>query len=366
MATALNPYDYAPVPVDPPGGLLASAVGTPLQPLPPIDPNTYENDDVVGQLNSITAADSGYMQLARTSGLQTANRRGLLNTSLAAGASQAAAIAAAAPLAQQNAGQAASRNLARVQGFYTGQQQDKDIAARERMLASQLSSEETRLGRQLTSQEQMQMRDISNKLEMQGIDLATQRQMQQEQITSSQRIAQMNIDSEEARLGRTLTAQEVAQQKDLAAQQARQQAQIAASQKLTELQEAGALARTNIDATTRTKLAELETATAKQTAALNYYLAQDQIYAQSVSSLYANADMPAPARDAAIQQFQALKTSNLNLPAALLGINLKWKPAALPPIPSYTSLPPTTTTTGGVDLSHDGIPHNDGIRTSNS
>lgn len=345
MATAANPYDYDPIPVPPVGGLLQTAVGTPGAPQPPIDPNTYENDDVVGQLNAITSADSGYMQLARTSGLQTANRRGLLNTSIAAGASQAAAIAAAAPLASQNASQSAQRNLTRLGAHFTGEQQQADIASREKMLDEQLASEEARLGRQLTSQELQQQRDIANRLEMQGYDLTAQKFMQQQQIAATDKLTKMNIDAESERLGRTLTAQEQAQIRELSAQQANLKLQLANNTSIANLQEAGATSRANLDAQTRIQLEHMSNLSEEQKATLAYYLQEDQIYAQSVSNLYANEALPAPARDAAIQQFNALKNAGVNLPGTLFGLDLSWGAPTPPgtPAPTPTTPPPTTT-----------------------
>ena len=57
------------------------------------------------RLNSLLATDSPYIQMARTRAAQTANSRGLLNSSIAAGAGEAAAIERAAPLAQSDAEQ---------------------------------------------------------------------------------------------------------------------------------------------------------------------------------------------------------------------------------------------------------------------
>jgi len=55
------------------------------------------------QLNQITAQDSPTMQLARQRGIEQANRRGLMNSSLAAGASMAEMAEAARPIAEANA-----------------------------------------------------------------------------------------------------------------------------------------------------------------------------------------------------------------------------------------------------------------------
>ncbi|TDX29095.1 hypothetical protein DFO67_108139 [Modicisalibacter xianhensis] len=61
-------------------------------------------DTVQGQLNSILKSNSPLMKRAATQGKQYANKRGLLNSSMAAGATQGAMIDAATPIAQQDAG----------------------------------------------------------------------------------------------------------------------------------------------------------------------------------------------------------------------------------------------------------------------
>lgn len=342
--------EYDPI-VVPQGGLLASTVGDPLNPLPPVNPATaynqptntitpdvYENDDVVAQLNRITSQDSDYMTLARTSGLQNANKRGLLNSSIAAGASQAAAIAAAAPLASQNAQQMAARNLERLSSGFAAERQQ-----------AQFGHEIGMQERQLTAAEQQQLRDIEARMTMQGIDIDAQKDLQQKALANATQIATMQIEAEMERLGRTLTAQEEAQIRELASRDALTRLELASREMLTlegyaqemaraQLAEAGATQRANLDAATRIQLMELENLSQEQMAALNFYLQSNQIYAHSLDQLYANKDIPAPARDAAMQNFLALRNSSANLPALIFGTQFSW-----PTTPTGT---PTTPTTG--------------------
>lgn len=56
-----------------------------------------------GQLNTLLSTGSPYLDLARGQAAQEANSRGLLNSSMAAGAGEAAAIGAAAPIATHDA-----------------------------------------------------------------------------------------------------------------------------------------------------------------------------------------------------------------------------------------------------------------------
>ena len=84
----------------------AGESGTGWQTSPYVDPLTSQvtsDQTVSGQLDSLLSQDSPLMQRARYQGMATANRRGLLNSSLAAGTAQAAMIDAALPIAQQDA-----------------------------------------------------------------------------------------------------------------------------------------------------------------------------------------------------------------------------------------------------------------------
>jgi hypothetical protein len=329
-ATAPAPAapDYQPI-TQPVEGLLATAVGTPMAPLPPIDPATYEDDDVVKQMNAITSQDSDYMKLARTSGLQTANKRGLLNSSIAAGASEAEALKAAAPLAGQNAQQMAQRNLARIQGFYDQQKQE-----------AQFGHETEMQERQLTAAEQQQMADIKARMDMQGIDIASQQELQARQLQQARELADLNIAAESERLGRQLTAQEQGQIRDIASREslAKMDAELRESQfgrelasreGMAQLQEAGATARANLDAATRVQMQQLDTLTEQQKMSLSAYIESNKMYADSIDALYANTNLPAPARDAAMQNLLALRNSSFNLPAAVFGREMNW-PGATP------------------------------------
>lgn len=65
--------------------------------------NVGSNSTVAGQLNGLIAQNSPYLQAARAGAAKQANSRGLINSSIAAGAGETAAIQAALPIAQQDA-----------------------------------------------------------------------------------------------------------------------------------------------------------------------------------------------------------------------------------------------------------------------
>jgi hypothetical protein len=191
-------------------------------------------------------------------------------------------------------------------------------------------------------------------MEMQGIDIESQQFLQLRALQNAQDLAQMNIDAESERLGRQLTAAEEQQIRDLASRESLLEMELTSREMLTQgdwqqqmerliLSEEGATDRANLDASTRVQLMELENLSQEQMATLNYYLQSNQIYSHSLDSLYANKDMPAPARDLAIQNFLALRNASANLPALIFGTNLNWPTST--PAPDGTAPPPTTAPT---------------------
>lgn len=113
---ATNPYTVEPT--KPTAGLLSDAMSaTPKVETPAAAPtaqasttnadttswNVDKNQTVQGQLGSILDSGSPLLQQAETNAAQSANKRGLLNSSMAVSAGQQALINTALPIAQQDA-----------------------------------------------------------------------------------------------------------------------------------------------------------------------------------------------------------------------------------------------------------------------
>ncbi len=117
-------YDPSKAPANPPaapaGGVLNATYTPAMAKAVKAEASTYaaqknlvdDNSMSAYHLGKITGEDSPLMQQAATTGLKFANKRGLLNTSIAAGATQDAMIRGATPLALQDAGTYATSNLA--------------------------------------------------------------------------------------------------------------------------------------------------------------------------------------------------------------------------------------------------------------
>ena len=177
-------------------------------------PWTERKEDPAERLADIMHTDNRLMQQARTSGLQQANQRGLLSSSMAVGAAQDAQTRSMVPLALQGAQQASQANLSR-QNFEQGRvlqgdqiaaqksMQLADIASREGMAAAQRELDERMQGASLTAQQSMQIREIGSRegmaaadralqQAMQGTDIASRRELQGADLASREREAELN------------------------------------------------------------------------------------------------------------------------------------------------------------------------------
>jgi len=93
-------------------GLIEQNLGTSNQSVYTADTEAFDptlrtvdapTETVAGQLHSLLSSGNPYVERAKSGARETANQRGLLNTSMAAGAGEAAAIDAALPIASADA-----------------------------------------------------------------------------------------------------------------------------------------------------------------------------------------------------------------------------------------------------------------------
>ena len=155
---------------------------------------------VSGQLQNLLGSDSPYIDRARTRARQYANRRGVMNSSIAAGAGEAAAIDAALPIASQDADTASREYLRgrehRVQQFmqerglshdeaqreadreHATQTQDRELKVRQIMQERGFTHEEAESALDREHAAALQMQEIESRQYMQEQDLRVQQIMQ--------------------------------------------------------------------------------------------------------------------------------------------------------------------------------------------
>ena len=114
---------------------------------PAVKASIKPSQTAAGQLDEILASDSPLMKRAANQGSQVANSRGLLNSSMAAGASQGAMIDRAAPIASQDSSQ-----FANLSQFNAGQENQMRSQENAYLANSSLSGQSYQQSRGLNQQ----------------------------------------------------------------------------------------------------------------------------------------------------------------------------------------------------------------------
>lgn len=174
------------------------------QPLasPVYTPQMSAGNVVQDYLNGFLNSGSSYVQNARQGAAETAAGRGMLNSSIAAGAGQRAAIESVQPFVQQAMGLHGQRE----QNAFTGEQN---------LLQRTWQGDQNQLDRNLSNEQ------LNTNLGFQGDQNALDRTFQQQQLA-----AQQTYGAQQAQLDRSL--QSSLQDRSLSAQQAMQQSQLQA------------------------------------------------------------------------------------------------------------------------------------------
>ncbi|ESZ60641.1 hypothetical protein NL532_24020 [Mesorhizobium sp. C120A] len=135
---------------------------------PPATPApAYGADDVQNRVKNIASQDSALNQMARTEAAKVMNSRGMLNSSMYAGAAQDAVLRQAVPIASQESNQAFQASESGLQRASVEGMQTKDIA----------------------NQKDLQQKDITFRTGEGALDRASQEKVQSWQLKSSDRNA---------------------------------------------------------------------------------------------------------------------------------------------------------------------------------
>ncbi len=284
---------------------------------------------VSGRLKGLLATDNPLMQQARTTGLQQANRRGLLNSSMAVGAAQAEMLRTAVPIASQEAAQAATKELT---GMTTG--------AQERIASESVGSQELIAGRGTASQERIAALGTGSQERIASEGVASRETIAGRGVESQERIAALGTGSQEtiAALGaesrERIAGQSVASQEFMATQSLDTQREIAA-----------------LDVASREEIARIGVGSQERIAALNVSAHDRQFAISAITELQKkygamwteivkNNDIPADAREDYFEHIAALRDSDFTLVEQLYNIDIEW-------IPPVEEPPPGEGDTGG-------------------
>jgi hypothetical protein len=146
--------------------------------------NPQDATNSAAQLDAITKANSPYVQQAEQQGLLSAASRGLENSSIGAGAAEGAAVAAAAPLAEQNAGEASQGLLQNAQLSTQANEFNASQQNANQQLAAQLGTQENQFNASQTQAAAATNTAAQNSMKQQAMQL--DEQISQQYLSGSQ------------------------------------------------------------------------------------------------------------------------------------------------------------------------------------
>ncbi len=300
------------------------------------------NQEAAGAQGSVSTGDtmaslldenSKYLQAARAGGLQEGAKRGLLNSSMSAEAGELAAIKAAAPLAQQDAGYWQSRGLAEqksgldIQGYHV----QGDISSRlqaekaeyDRILSKQNA------GQELTLQDRQYLLDytskslLSSQAAAQDIyQLKTKADIDAYLMSHQGQINSL-LSAQEA--GQTLTAQQQKAIDDYNTASALQQQEAYQTQQLELIKQQGANQRQSAELSAQKEIEQMNISAQEKEIVSNAMITLGTELDAQVSAISQNTNIPADAKAAMIAQQYELYYSNVNMALAAYGIRIEWE-----------------------------------------
>lgn len=227
-----------------------------------------KQETVAGQMEGLLSKESPLTTMARTKTAEEANKRGLLNTSLAVQAGEAAAIQSALPIAQQDAKTYAESALTAQKGQISGELTQQEFAQKESLVKTQASQ------------------DILKAKEQKDIDIA--------------------VDTNKANWDFKI--------RDMMEKN---------SFNIAEMQDLGSTARTTLETANRVAIANIDASVEEKKAAMSIANDLGQQFQDTLSDI-ATAHLSAAAKSSALENAYGAYRAMLNTGVKLAGLNIEW------------------------------------------
>lgn len=168
-----------------PATMTATGTGVPGQPMAPQTPQFAPTQVVQQTLDQFIGSNSPYMRNAQLRGLEQANQRGMLNSSISAGAAQRAAMETAMPLVDQSLGLQRQREGYAFQGEQAGL--DRSFQAQQQDVQRQFQASQADIDRTIQVRESQLNRDFQGS--QAEADRAFRSQLQSDSVTQQDWLA---------------------------------------------------------------------------------------------------------------------------------------------------------------------------------
>lgn len=164
-----------------------------------IDPKTGvwkpQSSSVAKRVTGLMSQNNPLIQQARAQGLQSSNRRGLLNSSMGVQAGQTAAYGVALPIASQESDQVHQRNL-----------QGSELLGAKDRLNAQLSTQMSIASMEMAGRQRLADKELSSREKLAGLEREHQLTMAEFDRLSRERVAAMELSSRDRQYAATAAA----------------------------------------------------------------------------------------------------------------------------------------------------------------
>lgn len=271
------------------------------------------SSNVANVAAEIMSEDSRLLQLAKSRGMQTANSRGLLNSSIAAGAAETAVLDQVVPMASQEAQQRFNKQQARrdssmrmreaKQGFgFTSALKDQDAG-----IAKDLAEQGFGFETKLKDQDAGIAKDLKNQDTKSELKLSRKKFDQAKALSNQQFKEEMGMSRQEYRQDMALQERRLGSEKYLA------QLDSGTRQKLMGMEQ-----------DMRESLAEMEIGKDEKSNMTSMLTSMHDMYQDSMRSILANTGLPADERNKLLKNAGELLTIQTDLVKSVYAVDFKW------------------------------------------
>ena len=297
--------------------------------LPQID------DSMAANVAKLSAADSKLNQMARTEGLKAANRRGLLNSSMALGEAQDAVIRNVLPIASQESAQAFQKNQAAKAFEYglTGQEaqqrwQTAEAEAgrgwqtAERLGTQEFASTEAAAERGWQTAENIAQRGFLGT--QADLDRTLQQTLQKNQITSDQLMQVQRIASVEGIEAANRQLQKDLQENDIQFRMSEGKLDRASAEKMQAADIAFQKTEGALTRDLQQQIAKWNLSSSDRNAAAQFVTNMETMYQNTYNSIMGNTALNATTREKYLTAAKNMRNNQLNMVEQMYNVDLNW------------------------------------------
>jgi len=272
-------------------------------------------------MKGLLETGSPYLTAARQRGKEYAASRGLLDSSIAAGAAERAAIESALPIAQQDAAYSQQLGTIAAQEAASGR-----LSAQEATQMLGLSAQEAaqRLG--LSAQEAEQVLGLSAQEAAQALGLSDQEYKQKLGTIAAQEVASGRLSAQEAAQALGLSEQEFNQQMGMSQLESEQ------ALALEKVQQEGANLRQQAELDLKERMDKMQLGSQERTSLGSAVTNLGESFSEQIANINRDPNVEPDAKTAAIETLSNAYQANLESLMSVYGVTIDWSPLQNVPV----------------------------------